>query len=129
MSSYATVDDVKELGLPAAALEELTDAQIQGQLDTTAGVIDLYLGQAVDLPISAPYPEWLRRCNIDLAVCEIFLFRGYNPEEFDSSYKERCRKWMDILEDIAGGGLKPPGIDDGEPTGGALVYTNPVRGW
>lgn len=130
--AYCTVQDLKDLGLPEEALEEIDDTLLQGQLDTTQGVIDVYLGSRYTLPLVAPYPEFLRRVNIDLAVCEIFLYRGFNPEEYDSNYMERCDKWMAMLEDISSGRLNVPGIEDQTPTiseSAPRVQTSTVRGW
>jgi phage gp36-like protein len=129
---YCTVQDIKDLGLPAEALEEIDDALIQGQIDTVQGVIDLFLASQYTLPLAEPYPEFLRRVNIDLAVCEIFLYRGFNPEEYDANYMKRCEKWMALLEDISTGKLTIPGVEDDTPDvseGAPVVFTQPLRGW
>lgn len=129
---YCTVQDIKDLGLPAEALEEIDDTLIQGQIDTTAGVIDVYLASQYVLPLAEPYPEFLRRVNIDLAVCEIFLYRGYNPEEYDDNYAKRCERWMAILEDVSTGKLTIPGVEDDTPgvnEGAPKVHTSNLRGW
>lgn len=129
---YCTVQDVKDIGLPEEALEELTDAQIQEQIDTVQGVIDVYISR-YDLPLQTPYPDFLKRVNIDLAVCEIFLYRGYNPEEGnDQNYSARCERWLGMLDDIASGNLNIPGIIDETPTvneSAPKVKTSTLRGW
>lgn len=136
--SYATVQDMKDFGLPAdgwsagSALEELSDVQLQGFLDMAQGKIDSYLGSRYSLPLVAPYPESLRRCNLDLARCDVFLYRGFNPEVYDSTYKEKCESWTSWLEDVASGKINIPGIDDQTGTvseGAPRVFTQSLRGW
>lgn len=130
--SYATPDDLKSLGLPAVALEELTDPDIQDQLDADSGVIDVFLSPRYSLPLTAPFPEFLRRCNVCLAVWHIMLRRGFEPEAFDQNYKTQFDECMALLKDIADGKLTIPGIIDNTPTvneGRPIVVTKPLRGW
>lgn len=136
--SYCTVQDMKDYGLPAdgwaagSALEELTDEQIQGFLDMAQGKIDSYLAARYSLPLVSPFPDVLRRCNIDLARCDIFLYRGFNPEVYDSTYKEKCQAWMDWLQEVADGTAHVPGIEDQTPDvneGAPRVITQDLRGW
>jgi phage gp36-like protein len=113
--SYATPEDVKTIGLPEAALQEVPDAVIQSHLDSEAGLIDSYLAARYSLPLVAPYPEALRRANVFLAVCSILLWRGYNPETFDTLYSERCKQTMAWLEAVAAGRANVPGVVDSTP--------------
>lgn len=110
--SYATPTDFRALGLPAAAVEELDDAQIQAHLTSCAGVIDSYLGARYALPLVAPFPAVLVRIEVDLAVCSVLLWRGYNPETFDTLYAERCKAAKAWLESVAAGRVSVPGAQD-----------------
>lgn len=130
--SYATPDELKTLGLPPDALEELSDADIQAQLDADAGIMDMYLGAQYTLPIGTPYPEALKRINVCLATYHILMRRGFNPEGPDLLYKQNYDGCMQMLEDISKGTLPVPGIVDDTPTvneGIPQVSTQPLRGW
>ena len=130
--SYASPDELKTLGLPADALEEVTDPDIQAQLDADSGIMDLYIGSQYTLPISAPYPEALKRINVCLSVFQIMMRRGFNPEGPDAHYKENYTSCMEMLGQIRDGRLPIPGIVDATPTtneGTPQVSTQAARGW
>jgi phage gp36-like protein len=130
--SYATPDDLKEIGLPPEALEELTDPDIQAQLTADAGIMDFYIGAQYTLPILAPYPAGLVRINVCLATYHILMRRGFNPEGPDRLYAENFKSCMALLEDIKNGIVPIPGIEDSTPTvneGAPQVATQPLRGW
>lgn len=132
MSQYATVQEFKTLGLPAAALEELTEADIEAQLQDASGIIDLHLSSRYTLPLVAPFPDALRRFCVCIATFHILLRRGYNPEEFDAGYSKEHDDCLELLERIAKGDLTIPGIEDQTPTvseGRPRVSTQPLRGW
>lgn len=132
MSQYATTEQLKVLGLPPDALEELTDDDIDDQLSASAGIMDMYLGAKYALPITAPYPESLVRINVCLAVYQILKRRGFNPEGPDAHYATSHKECMEMLGDIRDGRLPVPGIIDSTPTveeGRPLVSTQPLRGW
>lgn len=130
--AYATVSDLKDLGLPADALEDLTDPEILAQLDADAGVMDVYLGSQYTVPIAlSPVPQALVRINVCLAVFHILLRRGFNPEGPDALYKEQFESCMQMLEDISRGKMSIPGVEDPSTPAGAplLISTQPMRGW
>lgn len=132
MSQYATSDDLKTLGLPADALEELSNADIDAQLVASSGIMDMFIGAAYPLPIAAPYPDALVQINVCLAVYKILLRRGFNPEGPDMLYKENYLQCMETLGEIRDGRLPIPGIVDATPEvkeGGIHVTTTALRGW
>jgi len=131
--AYATATELKQLGIPADALEELTDPDdLDAQLDADAGVMDMYLASNYTLPLSTPYPEALKRINVCLAVYHILCRRGFNPEGPDKLYQDNARMCMKQLEKIANGELTVPGIVDATPTvneSAPTVSTMVSRGW
>ena len=130
--AYATAADLKQLGLPAEALEEVADADIDAQLEASAGMMDAYLASRYSMPLLAPYPEALKRCNIDMAVFHILMRRGFNPEEYDANYKELHDRCIDFLAEVRDGKLTIPGIVDQTPSlneAAPMVYTSTARGW
>jgi phage gp36-like protein len=131
--AYTTPDQFRAIGLPARALEELEDAQILEFLEADAGTMDSYLSEATALPLTEPYPAVLAKCNCDLACYSILLWRGYNPETYDTNYQARAEHWIKWLEGVANGSVSLPGVTDPE-TGsdangsGARVITS-ARRW
>jgi phage gp36-like protein len=112
--SYASVQQFKNLALPSDAIEELNDCQITEFLEAAAGVIDGYLSSRYTVP-ALGNSQFLLRCNIDLAACDALAYRGYNPEQGDEVYKERCEMWHRKLEDVRKGVIDVPGIDSTDP--------------
>jgi phage gp36-like protein len=132
LSQYATAADLKQLGLPPEALEEVTDADIDAQIQASCGVIDSFLASRYTLPISAPYPDVLKRFSVDMAVFHILMRRGFNPESYDANYKELHDRAEEFFKDVASGKRQIPGIIDATPAtkGGApTVSTGSLRGW
>ena len=129
--SYATVQQLKDLGLPADSISELDDVQIEEFLDAAAGVMDAFLASQYETPVRTS-SSFLVRINVDLAACDILNWRGYNPEDGDEVYKERCDRWMKTLMEIRDGSLSVPNVEDVNGTveiGAAKAYTKPRRGW
>ena len=129
--SYLTPAEYRILGLPAEALEEILDSEIQAHLDATAGIIDSYLASRFSLPLTNT-PESLKRCNACLTTWHILLWRGYNPETFDTGYKEAHDACMQWLSDVSSGKLTIPGAEDQTPTkdeAAPSVASDTLRGW
>jgi phage gp36-like protein len=131
--AYTTPDQFRAIGLPSSALEEMEDAQILEFLEADSGVMDSYLSEATTLPLTEPYPAVLAKCNCDIACYSLLLWRGYNPETYDTNYQARAERWIKWLESVANGSVSLPGVTDPE-TGtdangsGARVITS-ARRW
>ena len=129
--SYATPQQFYDLGLPNDAISEMDDVQIEEFLEAAAGVMDAFMASQYNVPVQTT-SNFLVRINVDLAACDILNWRGYNPEEGDEVYKERCTMWMKTLMEIRDGSLSVPGVDEqpGQDSAGqAKAITNPRRGW
>lgn len=132
MSQYASAAELKQLGLPAEALEDVTDADIDAQIQASCGVIDAYLSARVTLPISTPYPDVLKRFSVDMAVFHILMRRGFNPEAYDANYKELHDRAEMFFKDFAEGKVNIPGLIDATPSvseGAPRISTGTARGW
>ena len=131
--AYATSTELRQLGIPADALEELTGpGDLDSQLDADAGIMDMYLASNYARPLTAPYPEALKRINVCLAVYHILCRRGFNPEGPDKLYQDNAKMCMEQLEAISKGELTIPGIIDSTPTvneSAPSVTTMTPRGW
>lgn len=132
MSQYATADDLRQIGLPPGALEEVPTCDIDAQIQASCGVIDAYLSARVTLPISAPYPDLLKRFSVDKAVFHILMRRGFNPEAYDANYKILHDRAEEFFKDFAAGKVNIPGLIDATPSvseSSPRVSTGTARGW
>jgi phage gp36-like protein len=131
MSQYATAADLKQIGLPSQALEEVPDADINAQIQASCGVIDAYLSARVTLPISAPYPDVLKRFSVDMAVFHILMRRGFNPEDYDANYKLLHDRGEQFFKDFAAGKVNIPGLVDATPVSESAprFSSGTARGW
>lgn len=132
MSSYATITQLTQFALPAEAVQNISNAQLQAELDAASTVADSYL--------RGRYPNGIASFDIDLSlnVCYLAAYsimsaRGYNPEAgADSIYRDR---WMAATEWLKGVQRQSihPNITP-NPTGTSLgtfpvVNTMQQRGW
>jgi len=128
--AYATTADLAH-GLPARALAPLSLADQGWYLDNAAAEMDTYLRARYTLPlVSTPYE--LRACNVALAVCDILVFLGLNPGEYDALYASRCERWRQWLRDLAAGKVSLDDAIDATPgasAGGPVLDSLPSRGW
>lgn len=131
-SQYATATELKQLGLPAEAVEELLDADIDAQIQASCGVIDAYLSSRYTLPISAPYPDVLKRFSVDMAVFHILMRRGFSAEAYDGNYKILHDRAEEFFKDVAAGRANIPDLIDATPStseGAPMFATGTARGW
>ncbi len=134
MSQYADKGELSDLGLRTGALEEITDETLDEHLQAASGIIDSYIGARYTLPLGTPYPMVLKRVCVTIAVYEILLWRGFNPETYDTNYKDQYTWAMDWLDKVNRGLIGIPGIittpsPGGDSMSSPLVYSRPMRGW
>lgn len=132
MSSYATITQLLQFALPQEAVQNISNATLQAELDAASTVADSYL--------RGRYPNGISTWDVDLSinVCylaaySIMAARGYNPEQgADSTYRDR---WVAATEWFKGVQRQAihPNITP-NPTGTTLgtfptVMTACERGW
>jgi phage gp36-like protein len=134
VSQYATEQQFRDLGLSDGALEDVTSSVIDIHLEMASGFADSYLSNRYAIPIS-PIPGALVKCVVDIAVYEVLLRRGYNPETYDTNYRVRYEDAKSWLEAIYNRDADLPGVAElttVSPSGAARaprVLTRPERGW
>lgn len=149
-SQYASIADVRELSLPATALEppvSMTqvefDVAVNAQLVAISARVDDALrtgGYSVPLTGSlgppSSYPEQITKAVADIAAYEILVTFGFNPGEYDENYKLRANAQWDWLRDIGKRAviLDLPVPPPGDPAAiigrrGGRVYSTYSRGW
>ena len=145
MTQYATTADLANLGLPAAALVNVTDPIQDAHLLAQGDRMDTYLRSQHTLPFPIPYPRELVECNAVMAAYAILQnTRGYNPESVDDGFRLRYEDCMAWLKDLSTGAASldqeadaTPNVNEGRPrvqTGGSNVAwgtgtTGESRGW
>lgn len=102
MSSYATLQDLDDCGIPLAALETLDKKLIQRQLDRASGYADAFLRDSYTLPFVAPFDPGLVMAVCQLAVWWLLSRRGFDPENpGDKVVYQGYRDAMDWLKLVA----------------------------
>ena len=132
MSSYATITQLTQFALPAEAVQNISNATLQAELDAASTVADSYL--------RGRYPNGIATWDVDLSinVCylaaySILAARGYNPEQgADSTYYDRWKAATKWFEGVQRQSIHPNITPN--PTGTPLgtfpvVMTERERGW
>jgi phage gp36-like protein len=148
-SQYASIADVRELSLPATALEPPVgmtqlafDTAVNAILVAISAKVDDYLRGRHIVPLSgglgppSSYPEQFTKAVADIAAYEILVTFGFNPGEYDENFKTRAEAQWAWLRDIAKGVIVvdlpvPSPGDPGATVGrrGGRIYSNWSRGW
>lgn len=132
MSSYATITQLLQFALPQEAVQNISNATLQAELDAASTVADSYL--------RGRYPSGIATFDVDLSinVCylaaySILAARGYNPEQgADSTYYDRWKAALEWFKGVQRQAIHPNITPN--PTGTPLgtfpvVMTMQERGW
>jgi phage gp36-like protein len=135
---YAQPSDIANLGLPAAALSLPVTPMIQAEiLRSNTSLIESYCRGRYRLPFTAVPPELKAAC-VAISVYDVLVWRGFNPDEYDSNFKirrdfyvgnERTKGWLDKL---SAGAVSIDAMLDATPgqrEGGAQIRGRKLRGW
>jgi phage gp36-like protein len=99
--SYATIAEFFVYGLPVTARGQMTDAQIQGALDSASSEMD---GHFRGRPYALPLLSWgveIKRINAVMAAWELMGVRGFNPAGgADPVLAKRFDDAMSLLKSI-----------------------------
>lgn len=148
-SQYAGIADIASTGLPTAALDGILDADKNKFLSQASALVESYMRGRYRLPLTGvlgppnTYPAEIVAAVVAIGTWELLVFRGLNPDEFDSVYRERkqfylgdpvhvgpaARGWLDKLAagtvSIGAASDATPGVSEGAPR----VSTGVGRGW
>ena len=132
MSSYATITQLTNFALPSEAVQNISNAQLQNELDAASTLADSYLRGRYALPLlSFDIDLSLNVCYV--AAYSIMAARGFNPEAgADSIYFTRWEKAIKWLEGVQRQAIHPNITPS--PTGNPTltfpqVRTECERGW
>lgn len=145
MAQYGTTADLGQLGLPSAALSNVSSTVQDAHLQAQGDRIDTYLRSRHTLPLSSPYPREIVECNCVMAAYAILQnYRGYDPSAVDDGFRIRYEDCLAWLHDLSTGKASldqtadaTPTTNEGRPrvqTGGAnrawgTGDTGESRGW
>ncbi len=137
-TSYATLQDFEDFGLPAQALAGIEESVRRRHLELASGRIDSYMHGQETLPLVKPYPLAVVECCVILACYSLLTVRGFNSDEYDENFRER-------YTDMVGDGINDGWLDklskgqvslgpaaDATPNkieGAPQVSSSPSRGW
>ncbi len=111
---YAAPTDLANLGLSAAALAPITEAQQLAALQAASDYADGALRDRFELPLVA-WSQDLTRAVVHLAAYDLLVTRGYNPEAGgDPAIEARAEAARQWLRDVARG-IFTPGVTDSSP--------------
>lgn len=129
--SYATIDDLHTLGVPARALAAVSDGDKIESLLAASSVADSRLRKAVTLPLLA-WGDDLRRAVVHIAVYDLMVTRGFQPTGADELIEKRYLDAIAWLKDVAHGDAVPDELVDSTPLVDELepvIETSAERGW
>lgn len=145
MTQYATTSDLGNLGLPSAALVNVSSTVQDAHLRAQGDRIDTYLRAHHTLPLTAPYPREVVEANSVMAGYSILSsYRGFDPAGADENFRLRYEDAIAWLRDLAAGRAHldeaadtTPATSEGRPrvwTGGTnrawgTGDTGASRGW
>lgn len=103
MTQYATTTDLAQLGLPARALTNISTTIQNEHLTKASSRIDTYLRSRYAPPLGAPYPAEIVQCCVDLASYTLLKFRGFNPDEYDTNFRDQYLSQLEWLTQLSKG--------------------------
>lgn len=115
MAQYATTADLAALGLPAQALANVPIAVQNDHLEKSSARIDSYLVNQYTLPLTIPYAAVIVETCAVMAAYSILVWRGFNPDEYDASFRLRFEDCIGWLEGLARGVVSLDVVADATP--------------
>ena len=129
MSSYATTEDLSNLGVTSDSFEDIDDEKLQAALDSASTLADGYLASKFQLPLVSSGQD-LAEAVCKIAAYNLLGSRGYNPElGGDVVLRARYDDAIRWLEGVSAGKISPAITDSsGGPAqvGGPFVLS-PVQ--
>jgi phage gp36-like protein len=132
---YATKDDLGSAINPSA-LSGLGPAAQDRALTDASAEADGYLRNQFTLPLTAVNDPALRRHVANMAIYQLMVARGYNPEAEGDGIRQRYTDAIAWLKGVGAGTITPSitdsasGSSSGVSAGAApMVISSPLRGF
>lgn len=130
-SAYATLDDLYDFGLPAAAMPNVTLNAQARLLIAASRMADTFMRDRYNLPLRCPYDP-----SLTLWVCHIAAYlilagpRGFNPNNgSDVAIRMNHDDAIKALTRVANGQQQLCVVQAAPPSAQPEVGTNPSRGF
>lgn len=130
-SAYATLDDLWDMGLPAAAMPNVTLNAQARLLLTASRMADTFLRDRYHLPLICPYDP-----SLTMWVCHIAAYlilagpRGFNPNNgSDVAVRMNYDDALKALRGVANGQQQLCVKQSAPPSAQPELGTNPSRGY
>lgn len=132
--AYATIADLRALGVRPDALNGLTEADKTASIDAASAEADSYLRMRFALPLGDPLPEELVARVVDIATYRLLRRRGFNPDNpSDSLVVKGYDDAIAWLKMVAKGEVALEVVEEGTEVSSATiapeVFGSDVRGW
>ena len=111
MAQYATIQDLRDLGLPPEALTNIDARALMKFLTNAGDLIDTYAIKKNALPLSGSllptntFPGSIVRCNIIIAAYDLIVWRGFQPDAVDDQFQSRYDNCIEWLKELAKGAV------------------------
>ena len=129
---YATTDQLYAIGVPAAALADVSVAYVEIGLEAASRFVDSYLRSRYTVPLSS-YGADITRATCIVAAYDLMVARGYSPDSVDQELRNRYLDIIKWLEDIRDGDSSPidAPVDGGTSAsyGVSVDSGDDLRGW
>lgn len=126
---YCSPEDLRQLSLPAGALEEIDDSDLLGWCIAASDIADGHLEAAYTLPLLS-WGKDLRNYCLKLVIRDVLDFRGWDPSGADAVYMKAYDDAISWLTKVSRGLVKPAGLRDSTPEvvdSGSVVRSRPRR--
>jgi hypothetical protein len=130
--AYATRTDLTNLSIRAEALQGVSTAVQDIQLEAASRLFDLRGGRHFSAIDPANIPLEVKKWVCDIAAYECLILRGVSPDDkVIEHFAMRKRDALKNIELLGAGDISPttgdatPTVDEGAPA----VYSDEPRGW
>lgn len=130
--AYATTDQLYAIGVPAAALADVSVAYVSIGLQAASSFVDSYLRARYPVPLST-YAYDITRATCIIAAYDLMVARGYSPDSVDQELRNRYLDILKWLEDIRDGHTSPVDTSPSDVSSASYGVTvdsgETARGW
>ena len=133
---YATLTDMSNFGFVPTAFGQLTQPQVQAQLDAASSFANAKMAARYSLPLTA-WDVSITQAVVQIAAYQCMCLRGFDPSNpGDAAARDMwlaARKFFDDVERQCAHPLvteSPMPTNQAQPTFSApLVVSQPLQGW
>ncbi len=134
---YATLADMANYGLVSTSLGQLSNPQIQAQLDAASAYANSKMAARYSLPLLAPIDVAIVQAVVQIAAYQCLCLRGFDPNNpGDSAARDLWLAARKYFDDVERQSAHPLVVESARPTqqgqpqyAAPLVTSQPLQGW